>query len=291
MAIYSNAFFITEPDKTPFQWGEIKTFPTFYVLGSPNVTKPFRLVWYANRLDANSRRNPLTEISKLPTHTFYPRRPKSGIDVIADEIQRGVVLILRPSTPQTGDYANPIPVIFMDQDTQFPRPYAYTTEDHLEIYPGETKNLDFYYNIQQKSESFMIEWYKNRLDSIRRIDAIPASTAPTTKLEPTHPIQSLDDTEIFKGTLNVSAPANSPANYFAGKICFEVDREIICPDALIWYRTSNQDCPDTRESIPEKKSETIPSAGEKDTEKGRESTDGKTTPLPSNPNIQQGWTR
>lgn len=218
--IYARSFFVTEPNETPFEWGEVTYFPILSKSGVPAATA-YAVVWYANRSDADADVDRLTDETKLPSVVFDPLTPQT-----TDELVEGQVQITRPATEQTGDYANPVPVILMTQDTGTVKPRIYLLSDVLELSSASYGNYDFRYTIGDPSITmFYVEWYPTRLDAKRQTNRLTdADRLPRAKFFPLEPNLDAESDELQNGTLRLQAAiGENPYTTAVGVLCVEQD--------------------------------------------------------------------
>ncbi len=227
--LYARAFFVTEPNETPFEVGEVRYFPILYVLGSPAATA-FELVWYADRANADADTNRLTDTARLPSAVFEPLVPDS--DASSSGLQEGEVQLTRPDTAQTGDYANPVGVILMTQETETTKPRIYLLSDTLEISPSAYRTYDFRYAIGDPPiSSFYIEWYATRLDAKRMINRLSdTDRLPRADFFPSAPNRDAEADELQRGTLRLrAAVGDNPYTSAVGLLCVEQDLRRAAP--------------------------------------------------------------
>lgn len=238
--IYARAFFVTEPNETPFEWGEVSFFPILSKSGHPDATA-YAIVWYANRLDADADVDRLTDETKLPSVVFSPLIPEK-----TDELVEGSVKLTRPATEQTGDYANPVPVIFMTQDTGTVKPRIYLLSDELELSSLSYGNYDFRYTIGDPPITmFYLEWYPTRLDSKRQTNKLTdTDRLPRAKFFPLMPNLDAEPNELQRGTLRLQAAVgDNPYTTAVGLLCVDQDallgdpiKQDVGPDESVRYR-------------------------------------------------------
>lgn len=215
---YARAFFVTEPSDIAFMWGEVRYFPILYKSGSPAATA-WMVVWYANRLNADADVDRLTDETKLPSVVFDPLTPQT-----TDELVEGQVQITRPATEQTGDYANPVPVILMTQDTGTVKPRIYLLSDVLELSSASYGNYDFRYTIGDPSITmFYVEWYPTRLDAKKQTNKLTdADRLPRAMFFPSTPNLDAEPNDLQRGTLRLrAAVGDDPYTTAVGVLCVE----------------------------------------------------------------------
>ncbi|MYB02034.1 hypothetical protein F4X90_20490 [Candidatus Poribacteria bacterium] len=218
---YARAFFVTEPHTTSFMWGEVRYFPILYKSGHPAATA-YEVVWYANRLNADADVDRLMDETKLPSVVFEPLTPEETNGLV-----EGTVQITRPATEQTGDYANPVAVILLTQDTGTVKPRIYLLSDMLELSSSvydETHH--FRYTLGDPPiKTFMIEWYPTRLDAKRQTNRLTdLDRLPRADFYPSVPQQNAEDDELQSGTIRLrAAVGDNPYTTAVGVLCVEQD--------------------------------------------------------------------
>ena len=198
--IYARAFFVTEPDSTPFMPGEVRFFPMSYTLGKPPATA-FEVVWYANRQNADADVSRLTDTARLPSAMFSPSVPNP--DAPPDVLQDGFFQLTRPNTAQTGDYANPVGVILMTQRTDTVKPSLYLTVNALEIPTTPFTIHSYRYSIGEPPIfRYWLSWYETQLDAKRMVNELTdMDRLPRSDFIPPVPNQNASARTLQDGTL------------------------------------------------------------------------------------------
>jgi len=220
---YARAFFVVSPEEAPLTPGETRFFPMHYERGNPSA-KSFRMLWFANRSDADARINPLTDIERLPVALFNPTVP----DKLAksDILQNGNV---RLTSPQSGGYENPVGVIDIVQDTESIEPRIYLVEDEITI-PRLEPYIDYMYRYaigHPPITEFHVEWYPTRLDAKLRLNMLTDTTRlPRVEFFPSVPNWNSEPETLQEGVLRVFCPdGQNPYSLAFGLLCVN---QILC---------------------------------------------------------------
>jgi hypothetical protein len=219
--IYARAFFVSEPDATPFMPGEVSFFPIYYTLGKPNATA-FEIVWYANRQNADADMTRLTDTARLPSAVFSP--PMPNLDAGPDDLQEGAVRLTRPNSAQPGDYTNPVGVLLMTQDTDTVKPQLYLTMNALEIPTSPFTTHSYKYAIGEPPIiRYYISWYQTQLDAKRMINRLTdIDRLPRAVFSPSVPNLNAGPDVLQDGTLYLYRPVSSmPYTNAVGLLCME----------------------------------------------------------------------